>query len=141
MKTEAGIWSYVQDVYDMEIETINESDMVNDSNEILEDVERAPVESTITKLSVETPSNVIDNPWVQNLQHGNVVEDENKTSFEELNDLKINIVNEYESLIMTVSYATYYDDNLVSPDKCRNMFLEDYLFSFATMAMEEAMED
>ncbi|GAA0152248.1 hypothetical protein LIER_37455 [Lithospermum erythrorhizon] len=69
---------------------------------------------------------------IQNLQHGKTAEDENKTSFE-LNDLKINIVNEYESLIMTISYETYYDDNLVSPDKCRPDSLEgaiedDFLF-------------
>ncbi|GAA0150911.1 hypothetical protein LIER_09746 [Lithospermum erythrorhizon] len=62
MKIEVGILSYAQDVYVMEIETTNKSGMVNDSNEILEDVERAPIESTVTELSVESHSSVIDNP-------------------------------------------------------------------------------
>ncbi|GAA0187256.1 hypothetical protein LIER_34544 [Lithospermum erythrorhizon] len=65
MKIETGILLYAQDVYDMEIERINESGMVNDSNENFEDVERAPVESTVTEFFVETPSSVIDNPWIQ----------------------------------------------------------------------------
>ncbi|GAA0146559.1 hypothetical protein LIER_06482 [Lithospermum erythrorhizon] len=94
VKTKAEILSDAQDVYTMDIDTINESGMVSDSNGILLDVDKAPPESSVSEFHVETPSIVVDNLWVQNLQRKKVVEDENKTYFEEPNGLKINNVND-----------------------------------------------
>ncbi|GAA0140478.1 hypothetical protein LIER_01816 [Lithospermum erythrorhizon] len=65
VKIEVGILSGAQDVYTMDMDTINESGMVNDSNGILPDVERAPLESLVSELYVEIPSIVANNLWVQ----------------------------------------------------------------------------
>ncbi|GAA0146987.1 hypothetical protein LIER_36431 [Lithospermum erythrorhizon] len=93
VKTEIVILSHVQEGDATEIDKINESG----------------------KIPIESPLIVVDNLLVQNVQSGEVTEDDNKFFFEEPNGLNIIDVNEYETSIMTVTFEIYYDDKLVNP--------------------------